>query len=760
MRMRDLPPERWSRIDALFTRALEVDARERDGFLDRACGEDTLLREALDELLAADAAAERELGEHAADFAGGLVDDLWAGIAAGTEGEDLPPGSRVGPYRVERELGRGGMGRVYLAERADEHFEKRVALKLVKRGMDTDEVLRRFRQERQILAGLEHPGIARLLDGGVAPDGRPYLVMEHVEGRPLDRWMAEARPALPERLRLLVRVCDAVRHAHRRFVVHRDLKPSNVLVTPGGEPRLLDFGIAKLLSDDEGAPRTRTGQRVLTPELAAPEQLRGEPASTATDVHGLGVLLYILLTGERPYDGTLRTGDPAEPAPGPPSGVVEDAAARRRLRGDLDVIALRALHPDPDRRYDSAAALADDVRRHLEGRPVRARRDSLGYRLRKFVGRHRAGVLAAGVAAVILTVAGGVAVRERIERDREARASLAVSQFMERLFEASDPLGDAGGQRLDTLPAFALLDRAVERMDADLGENPRARARLLHTLGSVYMNSGAMERGDSLLREAVALRRANDEPPGALGESLMLVGRAALERGRFDEAEAPLREALALDEALDPRDRAATLVNLAVVHQERGEEEAADSLYRLALEGFRAVPGTEVRQANVLSNLGALAMRRGDFQAALPLAREALALYRPALDPDHPVLARGINNLAAALRRTGDAEAAEPLYREALEIFRRSLRSPHPMLAIGTLNLANTLEILGRDDEAEPLMRAALDEARAAFPPDHPQRTAIVTRIADFLSRRGTPAARAEAEALYREVEASGAAPR
>lgn len=740
MRLSRLAQEEWTRINGIFSHALALDEAARTAFLDEACEDDVSLRSTLEELLDADAAAESALGEHASDVAAELIEDLWATAPSDPREdlEDLAVGARIGPYRVLRGLGGGGMGRVYLAERADGQFEKRVALKVVRRGMDTDELLRRFLQERQILASLDHPGIARLLDGGVAPDGRPFLVMDYVDGRTLDRWIREERPLFHERLRLFVRVCDAVQHAHRRLVVHRDLKPSNLLVTRKGDPRLLDFGIARLLSADAGAPRTRTGVRLVTPEVAAPEQFRGEDSGTAIDVHGLGALLYFLITERTPYGGALRTGDPAEPPPAPASTNMADPSLSRLIRGDVDVILAKALHPDPERRYGSATELGEDVRRHLEGRPIEARRDSLRYRFRKFVGRNRRSLAASAAALLVLGLLGSAAVRERMERSREAQAGLAVSQFLEDLFEASDPMATRG-ERLDTLPVFALLDRGLERIDTELADNPRARARLLHTLGTVYMNSGAAERGESLIREAVALRRSNGEPRETLGASLVQLGRASLELGRPVDAEAPLREALGLGDRLDPADRAAALVNLAVVHQERGQLRAADSLYRQALEGFRAIPETEERQGNVLSNLAYLSMSEGDFDSALPLVREALEHFRAALPEGHPMLSRGLNNLAVVLRRTGDLEGAERLYREALESFSARLRSPHPMLAIASMNLATTVALLGRPDEAESLMLASVDEARGAFPPDHPDRGAILARAADFYVEQAAP---------------------
>ncbi|HET9038998.1 MAG TPA: serine/threonine-protein kinase, partial [Gemmatimonadales bacterium] len=383
---------RWQRMNELFHDALAVPAERRGSFVAQSCGDDPAMADEIAQLLAA----------HSRDE--GIMEGPAVVTAPGWLEAETPAvvGRRFGPYRVVRELARGGMGAVYLAQRDDGAFEQRVALKLIKRGMDSDQVVARFRAERQILASLEHPNIARLLDGGASDDGQPYLVMEYIDGQRIDEFARERRLPVAERLRLWLQVCGAVSYAHQQLVVHRDIKPANVLVTADGTPKLLDFGIARLLHPDAEAVSTMTALRMLTPEYASPEQIEGRHATTVSDVYSLGVVLYELLTDQSPYRPRSRSPrDLAEAIcttePVRPSAAVSeaDASLGRRLRGDLDTILLTALRKEPDRRYPSVEQLAGDVRRHLEGLPVRARPDTFGYRAGKFVRRNRAGVAAA-----------------------------------------------------------------------------------------------------------------------------------------------------------------------------------------------------------------------------------------------------------------------------------------------------------------------------------------------------------------------------
>ncbi len=697
-----LSPDRWAEADTLFDAALQRPRDERTAFLRATCGHDPDLYHAVTALLETDDAAERALGESATKFAARLLEDL------GEESEaDLAEGTRVGPYRIVREIGRGGMGTVYLAERADETFEKQVALKLVKRGMDTDEVLRRFRFERQVLAGLDHPNIARLLDAGAAEDGRPYLVMELAEGESITAYSTKNALALNAQLALFEQVCEAVAYAHRHLVVHRDLKPSNILVSDTGDVKLLDFGIAKLLeSDDEASetPRrgvsTRPEQRLLTPEYAAPEQRTGQSVTTATDVYALGVILFELLTGQRP-----------DTTPRPPSAVVTDSLPRvsgdrlrRRLRGDLDTLTLTALHTDPARRYSSADALLDDLRRLRTGLPLHAQPDRLGYRTRKFVGRHRWGVGVTAFGVLVLMAFTVMLAAQQRQTSRALEDAEATADFLESLFAAADPYA---AERLDTLRVRDLLSIGAARVETELAEQPLVRARLLQVIGATFLRTGHFAEAEPLLREAVALL-ASAAPERRLDALVPLVS-VLRHLDAHAEAEQFAREALGLlPEGADPDAQAAAEIELALVLRGLDRHDEAEPLHRMALGRLRAIHGddhpavldAETRLGGSLLEMGRLDEAETHYRAVLERMRRLdggpRVRHHVVLDP-----------LAFLLRVAGRADEAERLSAQSVALAREAVPGTS-RLASSLMIHAGALVQLGRDDEAEALLIEAL----------------------------------------------------
>jgi serine/threonine-protein kinase len=743
-------PERWQQIKAVLEGALEREEPERAAFVEAACQGDLELRREVESL----AASETEIG----DFIETPVFRIRL-----DEVEPLAMGQRVGAYRIVSEIGRGGMGAVYLAERADQEFEQRVAIKLVRRGMDTDEIVRRFRSERQILAHLDHPNIAKLFDGGTTDDGRPYFVMEYVEGRPIDEYCEAGKLSVRERLELFRQVCAAVHFAHQNLIVHRDLKPGNILVTPDGVPKLLDFGIAKLLDPDQ-APfaLTRLDLRPMTPDYASPEQVRGEPITTASDVYSLGVLLYFLLTGHRPY--RPDTQDPQALAdaiskvePARPSSVISRAGEtgearflRRQLAGDLDNIVLMAMRKEPQRRYSSADQLSNDIGRHLEGLPVAARKDTLGYRTRKFVGRHKVGVSLAA-AALLLIVGFSITVTLLWQRSERARSrAQAVSGFLVDLFSVPDPSQSHGAK----ITAKDMLDRGSEKMDQSFTAQPELRADLMSTMGQVYMSLGDNDHARRLFELALDLHRKTLRPRDPrVANDLHNLATALRGMGKDAAAEPLVSEALQLQRQngdTETIDYAKGLTNQAAILHSKGELEQAESIYRQALALKQRIHAPPRDIAVSLNDLGILAQARGNFSAAETYYKDSLAIRRKLagglLDPD---VALCLNNLATVLQDRGDLAGAETAYREALDLRRKLYSGPNAKVASSLNNLGFLL--LERRDfaGAERCYREALSIADQTLGQDHPTRAIFLRNLASALisNRKAT-----EAEPLAREA--------
>lgn len=741
---------------------LDLPEPEAEARLARIGERDSELADIVGVLWRADREAGAFLEGGVAEFAPGLGADVGE---EGASGEDLS-GRRIGPYRLLSLLGRGGMGEVYLAERTDGEYQKTVALKLVRPGRDSDAIRRRFLRERQLLARLEHPNIARLLDGGTS-EGRPYFVLERVEGIPITDYCRERGLPIEERLRLMIACCDAVDAAHRRLTVHRDLKPSNILVTAEGDVKLLDFGIAKALEEDEDESRlTRADERALTPAYAAPEQILSEPVTTATDVYALGVVLYELLTGRLPHD--RRTTSAADlvvrlqhetiekPSRALEKGGPEALAAagipernRRRgstkLAGDLDAIVLQALRREPERRYPSAAALAEDLRRYLEGRPIAARPDTFRYRAGKFVRRHRVGVLATAMA--ILAVIGGLAgttwqARRAAASAREALAQARradrVKEFLIGLFEVADPEQAGGGN----VTAKDLIEQSGRRLETDLARDPEIQADLLDAVARIDRSLGLLDPARALAEKSLAIRRKSlpaDDP--GIGESLATVGSALMGQGKLDEAEKTLSRALAILEkngARAPLAAARVRSDLSQAMFWRGKSEQAEVLERRVYETYRR----ELGDQNVLTavhqrNLCVLLDELDRIDEAEKACRASQAILERQLGPDHPNLAESYLNLATIvdIRRNRPAEA-EPLYVRALEIRKRKLGPAHPSVGQALQLYALFLLNQGRLDESEARYREALALFRG-IDPKHFEIGKCENGLALIAARRG-----------------------
>jgi len=758
--MRGATRDRLREIDRLFDAALDQPPTLRKELLDHACADDAELRGEVERLLEAHHAAAGFLELPAAGFAAPLLDR-----AARLSAASVP--ARIGPFHVIREIGHGGMGTVFLAERADGQFEQRVALKLIRQRGIID-LVPRFLEERRILALLEHPRIARLVDGGVTDDGTPWFAMEYVDGEPIDRYCVTHSLSTAERLELVAAVCDAVQYAHQHFIVHRDLKPSNILVTSDGRPKLLDFGVAKLVGPvahgDDGAT-TRPLLSAMTPEYAAPEQVRGEAASASTDVYSLGVLLYVLLTGQHPYH--VRDRSPAEMEriicevdPARPSVRVADRRLARAITGDLDSIVLRALAKERDARYASAQELAEDLRRHLSGHPVRARRQTRSYRTRRFVKRHRIEVLAT-LAVVLTLIAGSLlsvaqARRANVERDRAELAShdaQAVNTFLLKLFEASDP-GEARG---DTLTAEGLVHRAAAGLERFQGP-PTDHARLLEVTARLYQNLGRYAEADSVLLRALALRQGAANHPGEDGlevaGTLRALADALVSLGRFAAADSFGRQALGIEThvlgATHPG-LAVTLHQLASIATYRGDLDAAVSYHRQALAlRLRALGPADSLTGYSRLLLGAALQRQGRLDEAEREFRTGLAVSEAALGPDDPQVAIAVLLVAYLLDEDeGRYAEAEPLYRRALAIRRKALGTLHPMVAQAMGDLSELLLRRGDTTQALALNEQRLAILRRAYGEEHPVTANTTAQVASLLYRAGKLDA---AEPLFRQA--------
>lgn len=809
------PLDRWQQIETLFAQARVLPPDERAAFLDTACEDDTL-RADLDRLLASH--------DQADNFLSGL--DTERASALLTEENEQEEESLVGPYRLVREVGRGGMGAVYLAERATGQFQQQVALKLIKRGMDSDAILRRFLHERQILARLHHPSIARLYDGDVTDDGRPYFAMEYVEGTPLTTYCDAHRLDIDARLRLFQEICRAVQYAHQNLVVHRDLKPSNMLVTEAGELKLLDFGIARLLDEDGGGTvLTEAGYRMMTPEYAAPEQVQGGAITTATDVYALGVLLYELLTGHRPYQFEQRTPDAmarhlAETDPERPSTVVRRTTEshhsdgttetitpeaisqkrglapdrlRQRLSGDLDAVLLKALRKEPDRRYASAEAFLEDIKRHLAGLPVQARPDAMGYRIRKFMQRHRTGVVAATLVVLALLGGLGAALWQANVARQEAATATAVSDFVVRLFEEADPDASPG----EDVTARALLERSPEQIERELAGQPKTQAEMLEVVSRLHMALGLYEETEPILQQALALRRAHFGPTHPeTAEILSLLGSLASSQSQYDDAETHLRDALQMQQAaygLEHLEVALTQSRLGTVFLRKDKLVEAESLNRQVLATrHRFLPPAHPDLADAMTALAYVLRRagnygdepdslyrhaltiqqqyhgdlhsatleamslysnflqdKGDLEQAEALSRQELDLARQLYGEEHPSTGHSYHTLGRLMSIQGHAEAADSLYRAALRVYRATYGNEHAYVGVTLSNLGAVQIDLEKYDEAEWLLREALDVYRKRYGREHWYVAISTNELARLAKKTGDEG---RAEQHYREA--------
>lgn len=725
--------DRFQRVKQIFNQLADLAPDERAERLDAACGGDQELRAELEALLAgadaSDATVRRVVGNVAADALG-----------------DSPASSvgRVyGPWRLTRLVARGGMGAVYLAERADGSYEQQAAVKLVNAALMSPLALRRFDDERRILARLQHPNIARLIDGGTSADGEPWLAMEYVDGSRIDEYCQARSLDIPARLALFRKVCAAIDYAHRNLVVHRDIKPSNVLVDADGEPKVLDFGLAKLFEDEDGktAP-TVTEHRALTPRYASPEQLKGEPLTISTDVYSLSVLLYELLAGANPYEATA--GDAAalhfaicdgdrEP---PSSAATRDGGvgagdrreAARELKGDLDNIVLKGLRAEVERRYGTVGDLVEDIERYLRDEPVMARPDTWRYRTAKFMKRRRTPVLAAvGVIAAIATLSALFVDRIITERDaaEAARARAEqVTEFLTDLLAGADRFESAGRE----ITVRDILDEGADRIRTELPGQPAQQARLMQRIADTYNALSLNDEAAALSREAWDVRREalGDDHIETLASKRNYAHYARLAGEDVDASIALLREALAAQiDAVGPASHEVASTRNAIGSALRygGDQLGALEEFRAALEILENLPaGHDDRRfrPELLNQIGNISNSLADTDGAIGYYGRALDLLEERGETDHPLVGALLNNIGVSLRGRGDLEEALSYMERAVEHTRRVLGEQSEDYEVQLSSLGKVLGQLERFEEANRALDAARDVAETLYGRDHP----------------------------------------
>lgn len=703
----------WQKIETLVEEALAIPERERAAWLDANCNGDDFLRAEVISLLAFESQAESFLHKPAVAKAALLL----------TEEDDRlsRKGQHIGPYKFLSEIGRGGMGVVYLAAREDDQFRQRVAIKLIKRGFDTEDILRRFRNERQILASLNHSNIARLFDGGTTGDGLPYFVMEYVEGLPLLQYCDEHELSTNERLKLFLTICSAVQHAHQNLVIHRDLKPSNIMVTHEGDPKLLDFGVAKFLNPEligESAEQTQTMLRVMTPEYASPEQVRGQHVTTSTDVYSLGIILYELLTGIRPYK--LKDTSPEELSrairesePTKPSDAFRDTGTGRRrdterrsspniavsprlrvsasqLRGDLDNIVLMAIRKEPGRRYKSIEQFSEDIERHLKGLPVIARKDTFAYRTSKLAQRHKAAAAAAVLVALAI-IAGLIATtwqarraseQARVAEEQRDKAQAAqartekINAFMQSIFSYANPhwFGRAGGRKdVSVLEAMRDIEKHI---DTDFQDEPDLRADVYQQLGDSYRTQGLFADAERNLREALRLRlELYGEDNAKVAESLYILSGVLCSQGNEADWERLLTQALAVQ---------------------------------------RRHPHDGNNLPHMIVDYGVIISGKGDFAAGLALHHEALEDFRKRYGESHYMICETQTLIAGDYFQLGDYPQAEAYAQESFKSAHSSGFSDLQELPARSA-LAQSLIIRGDYQAAQNAIEQLLSESRGKY---------------------------------------------
>jgi serine/threonine protein kinase len=747
--------ERWQQLEQVCQAALDHPLSERTAVLEVACAGDEALRQDAEALLAHEEQAENYLEAPALEVAAEALEQAFFEGLVAFDPSEAAAGAVIGAYHLLQPIGQGGMGEVWLAEQK-QPVRRRVAVKLIKAGMDTREVVARFESERQALALMDHMAIAKVFDAGSTPRGRPYFAMEYVPGMPITDYCDQHKLTLRQRLELFVVVCDGVQHAHQKAILHRDLKPSNILVSEADgkpAPRIIDFGVAKATAHQLTADPTltRAGAIIGTPGYMSPEQAdsAGVYVDTRTDVYSLGVVLYELLVGVLPLDFSKREEDAPRPSArlrtlGDQTAITaqnrgaDGPTLARQLRGDVDAISLKALEKDRSRRYATPSELAADIGRYFRHEPVLARRAGVGYRARKYIRRHRVGVAVAATAAVLLLSAGVAQTlalrRVTRERDRADR----ISQFMTGIFQVSDPNARQGND----VRAREILDKASKDIETGLAKDPELQTQMMHVMAKAYEGIILYPMAESLLARAVEIRRRTLGPysPDTL-QSMYELADALNGEGHYREAEKLCRDTIdTRRRVLGPehRDTLTSIWLLAHILEREGRYPESEELFRKVLEVATRVFGPQdTLSVGAENGLAANLSDENKFSEAEKAYRGLLEVYRRMFGSEHPYVLLCMSNLADVLSSEEKLAEAEKLLQDARQAFRRTLGPEHPRTLFVTGNLAEVLTKEGRYAEAEKLCRESLEVGRKALGPEHRETLEYAYGLGDVLMKDG-----------------------
>ncbi|MEJ2545008.1 MAG: serine/threonine-protein kinase, partial [Calditrichaceae bacterium] len=746
--------ERWNKIQSLFDSAINLEPSQRDNYLKKQCGNDTKLYDEVKSLLEAEENPHKLLGEEKPDF---NLESISRKKFVNRLIEKT-----LGEYTVSEVIASGGMGTVYRARRSDGAFKQDVAIKVIHHSLSTASFVERFRQERQILAKLNHPNIAQLLDGGITEDGLPFLVMEIVSGQPLNEYIKTNNLSIENRLKLFLQIGEAVKYAHSQLIVHRDLKPGNIFVTNGGQVKLLDFGIAKVFETDGNDIKVNTitydEKAPFTPEYAAPEQINGETISIVTDVYALGVILYELLTGNRPYafksDLITEIQDVVSNfIPSRPSTMVRQLKLKEsnrnylnhsinRLRGDLDNICLKALKKEPDQRYENVEQLSNDINRHLAGLPVGASGDFVIYRARKFVQRHSFAVgLVSLFMAIIISIVTLYTIMLKQQTNQalqEAKKANEVSEFLGSLFEAASP-EEARGR---TITARDLLDQGANRIENELTDTPEIQAAMFGIIGDVYRRISDFEEAETLLVKALSRKK---EIYGEYGKETLIatsnLGELYMQKGLFEKSDSLLNIALNMVNAVDDIDP----VNIGELMQtkaelvfEQGDIASADSFYTISQQIYEKELGTEHPLiADILNARASIARHNKKYKESEKLYLKALDMRRKLYGDDHPDVAHSLNHLGRLMYQMDRYPEAEDFARKGLALREKIFGKTSPETGASMSNLAHILVKMNRYEEAADYYKQVLEIMNNVYQEDHPYKAVTASNLGITLYRMG-----------------------